>query len=136
MTPSLPITQNEQHRTQQATQSPRVLIVDDDAEMRAYIAECLAVLPVRVEEALDGLDALERILAWRAENVALVITDIVMPRMDGLSLKAALQADARWAGVPVLLITGEAVRVRDGPVLRKPFNARKLRATVEALLEL
>ena len=135
MTPILPITQNEQPLAQQVTEQPRVLVVDDDAGMRAYIRECLAVLPVRVEEALDGLDALERIQAGRAEDVALVITDIVMPRMDGLALKSALQADPRWVQVPVLLITGESVRARDGPVLRKPFNARKLRAVVEVLLK-
>ncbi len=127
--------QNEQPLAQQTTPPRWVLVVDDDADIRAYIRECLEVLPVRVVEALDGLDALERILVGRAENVALVITDIVMPRMDGLSLKAALRADPRWAGVPVLLITGEAVRVRDGPVLRKPFIARKLRAAGKSLLE-
>ena len=134
MTPASAIAQNEQSLAQQATPPRRVLVVDDDAEMRAYIRECLAGLPVRVEEAVDGPDALERIHAGRAEDVALVITDIVMPRMDGLALKDALRAAPPLAGIPVLLITGEAVRPRDGPVLRKPFNTRKLRAAVQALL--
>lgn len=114
---------------------PRVLIVEDDAEMRTYIRECLAALPVHVEEALDGLDALAQIQAGR-QDVALVITDIVMPRLDGLALKSALQAEPQWVSLPVLLITGEAVRASEGPVLRKPFNARRLRAAVRALLDL
>ena len=118
-----------------ASQTPFVLIVDDDHEMRAYIRQCLTVLPVRIEEAVDGQDALEQIQAMHDTDIALVITDLYMPRMDGLALKAALGADPRWAQVRVLLITGEAVRAQQGPVLRKPFNARKIRTVVEALLD-
>ena len=113
-----------------------VLVVDDDAEMRAYLCQCLDGLPVRVAEAVDGQDALAQIQAEQDGALALVITDIIMPRLNGHALKAALQADSRWADVPVLLMTGEAVRVRDRPVLRKPFNARWLRAAVRALLDL
>lgn len=113
-----------------------VLVVDDDAEIRAYLRQCLDGLPVRVAEAVDGQDALARIQAEQDGDLALVITDIIMPRLDGHALKAALQADPRWADVPVLLMTGEAVRVHDRPVLRKPFNAWRLRAAVRALLDL
>lgn len=134
MTLTMASLQDEQPPAQPGTPLPRVLVVDDDAGMRAYIRECLAVLPVRVEEAPDGRHALEQIQAGPTEDLALVISDIVMPGLDGRALKAALQADPRWSGVPVLLISGEAVRVRDGPVLRKPFNARRLRAAVQALL--
>ncbi|MEM8557042.1 MAG: response regulator [Bacteroidota bacterium] len=116
--------------------APLVLVVDDDAQMRAYIRRSLIALPVRVEEATDGLDALAHICGdgAGAGPVVLVVTDVVMPRLDGWALKAALHADARWADLPVLLITGETIRARDGPVLRKPFNARSLRAAVQALL--
>jgi CheY-like chemotaxis protein len=130
------IGQNDRHFAQQTMLPRAVLVVDDDAEMRRYIRECLDVFPVRVQEAVDGIDALERIEAEDRSNVALVITDIIMPRMDGLELKAAMKADERWDGVPVLLITGEAIRSSDGPVLRKPFNARKLRGAARALLAL
>ena len=111
-----------------------VLVVDDDAQMRTYIRQCLGALSVRVVEAIDGLDALTFLQTQSHDEVALIICDMVMPRLDGLALKASLAANRRWAEVPVLLITGEAVRPRDGPVLRKPFNARKLRAVVQALL--
>ena len=112
---------------------PLVLIVDDDAELRAYIRDGLAHLPIRTAEAHDGQDALDR-LATHTGKLALVITDLVMERMDGRALKAALQRDRRWAHVPVLLITGESTRARDGPVLRKPFNAHQLSASVRRLL--
>jgi CheY-like chemotaxis protein len=114
---------------------PLVLIVDDDAELRAYIREGLAHLPIQTDEARDGRDALDR-LASHMGKVALVITDLFMERMDGRALKAALQRDQRWAHVPVLLITGESTRARDGPVLRKPFNARRLAASVQNLIDL
>lgn len=118
------------------TQRPLVLVVEDDDAMRAYVCDCLALLPVRVVEAADGHVALGLIATLRAGDLALVVTDLMMPRMDGRALKAALRADRRWADVPVLLVTGEAVRVRDGPVLRKPFNARTLGASARALLNL
>jgi len=114
---------------------PFVLIVDDDAELRAYIREGLAALPVHTAEARDGLEALDKLRSHESE-VALVIMDLVMDRMDGRALKAALQRDQRWAHVPTLLITGESTRARDGPVLRKPFNAHRLTTSVLNLLDL
>lgn len=115
---------------------PRVLVVDDDPAMRAYVYDCLAPLHLQLSEAADGQDALDQIQDGLGDGLALVVTDVLMPRMDGLTLKAALAADPRWADVPVLLMTGEAVRARDGPVLRKPFNARRLGGAVRGLLHL
>ncbi len=117
-----------------AAPPPLVLIVDDDPDMRAYLRESLACLPARVVEASSGVEALRLARAESPEAWALVISDIVMPEMDGWTLRAALGADPALSGVPVLLITGEAVRARDGPVLRKPFNTRRLHRCVRALL--
>jgi len=104
--------------------------------MRAYVCECLRPLAVRLAEAVDGQDALEQIHRGLGVDLALVVTDLYMPRMDGRALRQRLHADRRWAAVPVLLITGESARARDGPVLRKPFNARRLCTAVLALLDL
>lgn len=112
-----------------------MLLVDDDAEVRTYMRKCLSTLPLRLEEAADGQEALDQIEDRFGDDLALVVTDLVMPRMDGRALKSALHADRRWADVPVLLVTGETVRVRDGPVLAKPFNARTLGASARALLQ-
>lgn len=113
---------------------PLVLIVDDDDQMRAYIRLCLSRLSVQVIEAVDGQDALGRIEAEADCALALVVTDVLMPQLDGLGLKAALRSDQRWAEVPVLFITGEAMRACDGPVLKKPFNGQRLLTAVRALI--
>jgi len=125
--------QDRESKTEET--QPWVLIVDDDAEMRAYLRHGLAALPFRVEEASGGIAALRSLQLASPVLPVLVISDVVMPEMDGLTLKAALRADDRLARVPVLLISGEAVRARDGPVLRKPFNLRRLHAAVRVLLE-
>lgn len=132
--PPHPLTPSSTRPDQPEQARPWVLLVDDDAEMRAYMHRCLAPLPLRVTEAADGAEALACTADGLSEVPVLIITDIVMPRMDGLSLKKALQADARLCDVPVLLITGEVHKGGDGPMLRKPFNARRLRAAVRALL--
>ncbi|MEM6783951.1 MAG: response regulator [Bacteroidota bacterium] len=111
-----------------------VLLVDDDKPTRDYMRACLATLPVRLVEAEDGQDAMGLLRAGQCEHVALVVTDLVMPRMGGLELEATLHADARWADVPVLLVTGQPVPNRTGPLLGKPFNARRLTAAVRHLL--
>jgi CheY-like chemotaxis protein len=107
-----------------------VLVVDDDAEVRGYLRTCLKPLTRHILEASDGEEALR--LARTTPDLALVIADVIMPRMDGLALRDALHADPRLAQVPVLLITGDAML--GGEVLKKPFNARTLRASIQALL--
>ena len=113
---------------------PTVLVVDDDADLRAYLARGLrAVGPVL--EAADGLDALALLTAG-TEPVAAVVTDLVMPRLDGHGLCRAMQADPALAAIPVLVISGEADSEAPGvcATLRKPFNARTLRQRVETML--
>ena len=113
-----------------------VLVVDDDADMRRYLKRCLAELEtVDVCEAADGLAALERA---RGGGIDLIVSDVVMPRLDGIGLCRALQADAALSGIPVLLITAEGAPPGlpggAGGVLAKPFDAVRLRATVDRLL--
>lgn len=111
-----------------------ILVADDDADMRLYLTGCLRTMgPARVLEAADGREALH--LA-RALVPDLIITDVVMPGLDGLALYHALRADAGTRGIPVLLVSGET---RASPseghgFLLKPFNAAQLRAEVERLL--
>ena len=118
------------------------LVVDDDAELRAYVRRCLGSFGKEgpfVLEAEDGQAALE---VLDTETVDLIISDVVMPRMDGLALCQALGDDEQLRQVPVLLVTGEtsvaARRLAQSAgargLLAKPFNARKLRAALERLL--
>ncbi len=116
---------------QHPAQEPLVLIVDDDAGICTYLRRCLGPITRRVCEAADGVEALA---VARAEPVDLIVTDVVMPCMDGLELHAALRTDPAFGSIPVLFVSGEPTRVPEGTLLQKPFNARTLRAAVHAVL--
>ncbi len=117
----------------------RVLIVDDDEDIRAYLDVTLALDGFEVIEAVDGQDGLER--ARRSEP-DLVLLDVMMPRMDGLEVLRRLREDARTAHLPVVLLTarGQAADTVEGldagadSYLTKPFDAEVLLAHVRAAL--
>lgn len=117
-------------QTPAAARAKAILVVDDDPAMRAYITTSLTPLWPSLLEAATGDQALELLAAADPGDVALVISDVVMPGLDGLALRAAIHALPGYADLPVLLVTGEVALdpVADGPVLRKPFNARLLRS--------
>ncbi|MET9069840.1 SpoIIE family protein phosphatase [Streptosporangium sandarakinum] len=117
----------------------RVLIADDNADMREYLTRLLRPA-YRVTVVTDGRDALE---AVRADPPDLVVSDVMMPRLDGLQLVAALRADPRTAGVPVLLLSAragqeasiEGLEAGADDYLVKPFSAAELLARVRANVE-
>ena len=107
----------------------RVLLVDDDAEVRAVTAAYLNEMGHRVVEAADGTAALD--LLKTDEEADLLIADFAMPGMTGLEL--AEKARALRPGLRVLLVTGYAdpERMPDGyPVLHKPFGREELASKV------
>ena len=116
----------------------RILVADDNADMRAYLRRLLSPRWA-VEDARTGRDALERMRVHRAD---LVITDVMMPEIDGFGLLAELRADERTRDVPVLMLSaraGEEMRLEGlhagaDDYLVKPFSARELIARVETLL--
>jgi two-component system, chemotaxis family, chemotaxis protein CheY len=117
-----------------------ILIVDDDPDMRLYIRGCLRGLgePARpVIDASDGVEALRRV---QADGVGLVISDVVLPRMDGVRLRQAIRENPVHAHLPVLLISGEPEAMHPpgtaDAFLAKPFNAHQLLAVVRRLLNL
>jgi two-component system chemotaxis response regulator CheY len=84
----------------------RVLVVDDANLVRRYYRQALEGAGFTVGEALNGVEALEKVLA---EPFDLLIVDVNMPYMDGLSfLKALRRQDSAASSVPVLIITTEA----------------------------
>jgi len=113
---------------------PAFLIVDDDADMRRYVGRCLRPMAGRVVEARNGAEALGLVREAGPGGFDLIIADIVMPGMDGLSLRKALATDPALGAPTVLLITGENPGPGAEPLLRKPFNARTLRRRVGDLL--
>jgi signal transduction histidine kinase/serine phosphatase RsbU (regulator of sigma subunit)/DNA-binding response OmpR family regulator len=118
----------------------RLLVVDDNADMRAYLTQLLDP-DYDVLLAADGRAALETALA---QPVELVLSDVMMPRMDGFELVRALRADSRTARLPIVLLTArageeESVQGRQAGAddyLAKPFSARQLLARVRTGLEL
>ncbi|RLK62006.1 SpoIIE family protein phosphatase [Actinokineospora cianjurensis] len=124
-----------------AGQGATVLVVDDNADMREYLDRLLTTAGYGVRAAVDGLDALEIV---RTAPPQLVVSDVMMPRLDGLGLVSALRADPRTAAVPVLLLSAragqeesiEGLHAGADDYLVKPFAAAELLARVRANVEL
>ena len=122
------------------TAGARIIIADDNADMRAYLSDLLAPR-YRIEPVADGEAALA---AARRERPDLVLTDVMMPRLDGFALLKALRADESLRSIPVVVLSaraGEEARIeglRSGAdeYLAKPFSARELTARIAGLLEL
>ncbi|HET8612283.1 MAG TPA: GAF domain-containing protein, partial [Sphingomonas sp.] len=117
----------------------RVLVADDNADMRDYVVRLVAELGHEVEAVSDGQAALE---AARRETPDLILTDVMMPRLDGFGLVAAVRGDPRLRDTPIIMLSaraGEEARVegiRSGAddYLTKPFSARELAARVSGNL--
>src|SRR4029079_18044015 len=118
-----------------------VLIADDNTDMREYLTRLLRSAGYRVTAVSDGEAAL---MAVRADVPDIVVSDVMMPRLDGLALVATLRADPRTAAVPVLLLSAragqeasiEGLRAGADDYLVKPFAAAELLARVRASVEL
>ncbi len=119
----------------------RILLADDNQDMRGYIQRLLEGNDYEVIPVADGVAALE---AARAKTPSLILSDVMMPRLDGFGLMRALRENATTKGVPMILLSaraGQEARV-DGveaganDYLTKPFNARELLARVASHLEL
>ena len=120
-----------------------VLVVDDSAAIRKILQRVLrgTGMAIRtIHEAGDGQEALE---VLNAHKVDLVLTDINMPKMDGLQLLASMKGSAQWRHVPVMMITteggeakvGEAVRLGASGYVRKPFTADQIKEKLAGILE-
>jgi len=113
-----------------------ILVVDDESDFREVLSYCLETRGFRVLQAANGREALARLEDTLGE-VSLVVTDIVMPAMDGLELAAEL--GRRAPEMPLLLITGMSDQVpccngRTLPLLLKPFRLSELLGHVRVLL--
>jgi PAS domain S-box-containing protein len=118
-----------------------ILLADDNADMRSYVARLLQEKGYDVTAVCDGEAALA---AVRERRPDLVLTDIMMPRLDGIGLLSALRKDQQTSTIPIILLSaraGEEARVEGlkygaNNYLTKPFSARELLARVGACLEI
>ncbi|HEV7438100.1 MAG TPA: ATP-binding protein, partial [Methylobacterium sp.] len=119
----------------------RVLLADDNADMRDYVGRLLTARGYVVESVADGASALA---AARAAPPDLVLSDVMMPGLDGFGLLAAVRADPTLRAVPVILLSArageeaqiEGVGAGADDYLTKPFSARELLARIESNLKL
>ncbi len=117
----------------------RVLVVDDDRAITLVLAQILAADGLEVDTAFDGLAALDKVAA---KPFDLVVSDLRMPRLDGLGLYHALAESHPALAQHVIFMTGdtldrEAKVVLEGggvPMLMKPFDLAELRRIVRARL--
>jgi len=119
----------------------RVLVADDNVDLRDYVRRLLGDAGYAVDVAADGAAALE---AARHQRPDLLLTDVMMPGMDGFELLQAVRADPQLSDLPVVMLSaraGEDAQVEGleagaDDYLSKPFSARELLARVSANLEM
>ncbi len=116
-----------------------IMAVDDSASIRQMVSFTLKDAGYEVMEAVDGQDAFTK---TRTTTVDLVITDIHMPRMDGISLVKNLRADPNFKFTPILILTTESQphKKQEGRQagatgwITKPFSPEQLVAVVRKVL--
>ncbi|MFY2563018.1 ATP-binding protein, partial [Corallococcus terminator] len=121
--------------------SSRILLVDDNADLRSYVSGLLGRRFSHVETAMNGQEALERA---RLQPPDLILSDVMMPVMDGFGLVRELRADPRTRTIPIILLsaragdesTVEGLSSGADDYLVKPFSARELIARVRTQLEM
>lgn len=117
----------------------RILTVDDSASMRQMVTHTLKQAGHEVTEAVDGQDGLSKA---KAGGFDAVITDVNMPKMDGIALVGELRALPAFKGVPILLLTTESApeKKQEGKKagatgwLVKPFDPEQLLNTLKKVL--
>lgn len=113
----------------------KILAVDDSASMRQMVVFTLKGAGHEVIEAVDGVDALAK---SKGKKFDLVISDVNMPNMDGITLIAELRKNADFKFIPMLMLTTESStdKKQQGKAagatgwIVKPFNPEQLLATI------
>ncbi len=118
---------------------PRILIVDDHPEIRRYIRQILED-DYEVKEASHGLEALDLL---ERQEVELIVTDLMMPWMDGFELIESIQANPEYKKIPMLIVSA---RISDddrekaliqgiNDFIQKPFDKKELELRINNLLQ-
>ncbi len=109
----------------------KILVVDDEPDVRNFLAACIEDAGFIVDTAINGDDALEKI---KADPPDLMTLDMVMPRKSGIQLMRDLRKNDEWAEIPVIVITAHA-RDEFGSHEIKDFNAFATRYQPKIIME-
>ena len=117
---------------------PKALVAEDNPELGAFVAALLRPI-AQVRLVRDGLDALQEAQAWSPD---ILLSDVMMPGLDGIALTRLLKGEPATAGIPVVLLTAltsqeDLLRGWDAGAddyLFKPFHPRELQARVRSIL--
>ena len=122
---------------------PDVLVVDDSAAIRKILQRVLHQTGMAIHTILEAGNGEEALAIMNKQKIGLVLSDINMPKMDGIQLLAALKATPAWRDIPVVMITteggetkvGEAVRLGAAGYVRKPFTADQIKEKLAGIIE-
>jgi two-component system chemotaxis response regulator CheY len=120
-----------------------VLVVDDSAAIRKILTRVLRQTGMAIQTIHEAGDGQEALAVLAQHRVDLVLSDINMPKMDGLQLLASLKASPQWKNIPVVMITteggetkvAEAVKLGAAGYVRKPFTADQIKEKLVGILE-
>lgn len=122
--------------------SYNILIVDDSSTMRKIIHRTIDMSGVPVEEVLTAEDGEKAINVLKEKNVQLVITDINMPIMDGITMIERMSEDATMKDLPIVVISTEGSETKIERLngksvkayIKKPFTPEMIRDTLRCVL--
>jgi len=133
---SLPPQEISRSRRRANEGAPSILLVEDDAGIRAAMCQLLRDEGYTVETADDGLSALQQLRSQ--VGIGLVILDVRMPVMNGWEFRLAQRADARLSSIPVIAVSADispqAMAIDADLHFKKPFDPQQLLAGVQRLL--
>ncbi len=117
----------------------KILVVDDEPEVRALVSRLLSQ-SYEVTQAVDGADALDRLLS--GDHPDLIVCDVMMPRMDGLTFAKELKRDPKLARIPIVMLTAktrasdmvEGINAGARSYITKPFKSEELLGKVRKAL--
>jgi signal transduction histidine kinase/DNA-binding response OmpR family regulator/ligand-binding sensor domain-containing protein len=117
----------------------KILIVEDNADMREFIKSDLIEI-YEVMEAIDGIDGFEKTLTFGPD---VIVSDIMMPRMDGIELCKKIKLDERTSHISVMLLTARSskenmlagLETGADDYLGKPFNSEELKLRIRNIIE-
>ncbi|MBQ3805787.1 MAG: response regulator [Prevotella sp.] len=128
----------------EATSATTILVVDDNRDLRTYIADSLRQAykgkGYSIITAADGQEALEQL---GSNDVTLVVTDIMMPRIDGMELTRRIKTNIRWSHIPVIMLTAKqtdhdiigGLKLGADDYITKPFNIEHLQLRIDKFME-